>query len=109
HGKKTDIGFGVGGGIFGGGGFGAGGATRYKNTQIRPVLLLGYIDAYSELVDQLGGWPVEGASAANAQQSVIVNRPTRMFSQPSTQSRLVEPLDPGARLYPTGNKQGLMW
>ena len=95
---------------FGGGGFGAGGATGYNNTEIGQVIMLAYIDAYSQLVDQLGGaLPVEGASAANAQQSVIVNRPTRMFQQPTTTSRLVEPLDPGARLYPTGNKQGLMW
>ena len=111
HGKKTDIGFGVGGGVFGGSGFGAGGATGYNNTEIGQVIMLAYIDAYSQLVDQLGGaLPVEGASAAAAQQSVVVNRPTVMYSQPSTRSTVVIPVvNPGARLFPTGNKNGLMW
>src|SRR5215831_19628080 len=109
HSKKTDIGFGVGGGIFGGSGFGAGGATGYNNTEIGQVITLAYLDAYTKLVDQLGGLPAAGASAANAQQSVVVNRPTRMYSGPSTTSNQVRPLDVGARLFPTGNKDGLMW
>src|SRR5262245_7926906 len=109
HAEKRDIGFGVGGGLFGGGGFGAAGATGYNNTEIGQVITLAYLDAFTKLVDQLGGLPVEGASAANAQQSVKVNRPTRMYQQPSTTSTLVRPLDVGATLYPTGNKNGLMW
>jgi curli biogenesis system outer membrane secretion channel CsgG len=109
HGEKRDIGFGVGGGLFGGSGFGSAGATGYNNTEIGQVITLAYLDAFTKLVDQLGGLPVEGASAANAQQAVVVNRPSRMYSQPSTQSTLVRPLDIGARLYPTGNKNGLMW
>jgi hypothetical protein len=32
-----------------------------------------------------------------------------MFSQPSTASAPVRPVDQGMRLYPTGNKSGLMW
>jgi curli biogenesis system outer membrane secretion channel CsgG len=111
HGRKTDIGFGAGTGLFGGGGFGAGGATGYNNTEIGQVVMLAYVDAYSQLVDQLGGaLPLEGASAANAQQSVIVNRPIAMYSQPSTRSTVVIPqLAPGTALFPTGNKNGLMW
>ena len=109
HGKKTDIGFGVGGGVFGGGGFGAGGASGYNNTEIGQVITLAYLDAFTKLVDQLGGLPAEGASAAAPQQSVSVTRPTRMYEGPSTQSKLVRPLDPGARLFPTGKQDGLMW
>ena len=109
HAEKRDIGFGVGGGLFGGSGYGAAGATGYNNTEIGQVITLAYLDAFTKLVDQLGGLPVEGASAANAQQSVVVNRPTRMYQQPSTSSTLVRPLDIGATLYPTGNKNGLMW
>ncbi len=40
HSKKTDIGFGVGGGVFGGSGFGAAGATGYNNTEIGQVITL---------------------------------------------------------------------
>ena len=112
HSKKTDIGFGVGGGVFGYGGFGAAGASGYNNTEIGQVITLAYLDAYTKLVDQLGGLNpavAGGASAAAAQQMVVATRPTAMFSQASTQSPVVRPLDQGARLYPTGNKNGLMW
>jgi curli biogenesis system outer membrane secretion channel CsgG len=109
HAKKTDIGFGVGGGVFGYGGFGAAGATGYNNTEIGQVITLAYLDAYSKLVDQLGGLPAEGASAANAQQSVVMTRAGAMYEQASTQSKLIRPLDAGMRLYPTGEKDGLMW
>ena len=112
HSKKTDIGFGVGGGVFGYGGFGAAGASGYNNTEIGQVITLAYLDAYTKLVDQLGGLNpavAGGASAGAAQQMVVATRPTAMFAQPTTQSPVVRPLDQGARLYPTGNKNGLMW
>jgi curli biogenesis system outer membrane secretion channel CsgG len=109
HSKKTDIGFGLGGGVFNGG-FGAAGATGYNNTEIGQVITLAYLDAYTKLVDQLGGLPGPGAApAAAAQQMVVATRATAMFSQPSTQSQVVRPIDQGMRLYPTGNKNGLMW
>ena len=110
HSKKTDIGFGVGGGVFGYGGFGAAGATGYNNTEIGQVITLAYLDAYTKLVDQLGGLPGPGgASTAAAQQMVVATRATAMFTGPSTQSPVVRPVDQGMRLYPTGNKNGLMW
>jgi len=112
HSKKTDIGFGLGGGVFGYGGFGAAGATGYNNTEIGQVITLAYLDAYTKLVDQLGGLNpavAGGASAAAAQQMVVATRATAMFSQASTQSQVVRPIDQGMRLYPTGNKNGLMW
>lgn len=110
HSKKTDVGFGVGGGVFSYGGFGAAGATGYNNTEIGKVITLAYLDAYTKLVDQLGGLPGPGgASVAAAQQMVVATKATYMFSQPSTQSQVVRPVDAGMRLYPTGNKNGLMW
>src|ERR1051326_4132528 len=110
HGSKTDIGFGLGGGIFGYGGCGAAGATGYNNTEIGQVITLAYLDAYTKLVDQLGGIPGPGgAPGAAPQQMVVATRATTMFSQPSTQSPPVRPIDQGMRLYPTGNKSGLMW
>ena len=89
HGSKTDIGFGVGGGIFGYGGFGAAGATGYNNTEIGQVITLAYLDAYTKLVDQLGGSGAGGGAAA--QQMVVATRATQMFSQPSTQARPCAP------------------
>ena len=54
---KNDIGFGGGGGLgfFGGGGGAIGGG--YDNTDIGRIVTLSFIDAYTKLVDQLGGVP----------------------------------------------------
>jgi curli biogenesis system outer membrane secretion channel CsgG len=57
HSKKTDLGWGGGGGLFGG--FGAvAGASGYANTEIGQVISLAYLDAYYNLVVELGGNPV---------------------------------------------------
>jgi curli biogenesis system outer membrane secretion channel CsgG len=61
--RKSDLSFGGGGGGFFGGGFAAVGGGGYQNTDIGQVLVLAYLDAYIELVRQLGGLP-ENASAA---------------------------------------------
>src|SRR3546814_6370226 len=61
--RKSDLSFGGGGGGFFGGGFAAAGGGGYQNTEIGQVLVLAYLDAYTQLVRQLGGLP-ENASAA---------------------------------------------
>jgi curli biogenesis system outer membrane secretion channel CsgG len=66
--RKSDWSFGAGGGAdWFGGGFGAGGGG-YQNTDIGQVLVLAYLDAYKQLVNQLGGLP-ENASASAPQAS----------------------------------------
>jgi curli biogenesis system outer membrane secretion channel CsgG len=105
--KKTDIGWGAGGGLFGYSGFGAGGASGYANTEIGQVITLAYLQAYIDIVGQLGGLP-DNASAANAQQAVTVAKPARLFTTPKG-TKVVRSLDPGMMLYPTGNKEGMMW
>ena len=107
HADKTNLGFGAGGGIFGGGGFGALGATGYDNTEVGQVITVAYLQAYSKMVDQLGG--VQGGSANSPRQAVVMTRAGTMYAQPTTTSEVVRPLDEGMRLYPTGNKDGLMW
>src|SRR5262249_6968765 len=84
HSQKPALVFGSGAGIYGGSGFGAGGASGYNNTEIGQVITLAYLEAYTKLVDQLGGLPANGASASNAQQSVVINRPSRMYKAAST-------------------------
>ncbi len=105
--KKTDIGWGAGGGLFGGSGFGAGGASGYANTEIGQVITLAYLQAYTDIVAQLGGLPAN-ASAANAQQAVTVAKPARLFTT-AKGTKVVRSLDVGMMLYPTGNKDGMMW
>lgn len=62
--RKSDIGFGGGGGGFWGGGFAAAGASSYQNTDIGKVITLAYLDAYTKLVTDLGGLPVDPSAAA---------------------------------------------
>lgn len=105
--KKTDLGWGAGGGLFGYSGFGAAGASGYANTEIGQVITLAYLQAYTDIVAQLGGLPAN-ASASNAQQAVTVTKPARLFTTPKG-TKVVRSLDPGMMLYPTGNKEGMMW
>src|SRR5690606_6239443 len=67
HASKTDLGWRAGAGVFRGAALG-GGATGYANTEIGQVLTLAYLQAYTDMVAQLGGLPAN-ASAANAQQA----------------------------------------
>jgi curli biogenesis system outer membrane secretion channel CsgG len=105
--KKTDIGWGGSAGLFGGSGWGQAGASGYANTEMGQVITLAYLQAYTDIVAQLGGLPAN-ASAANAQQAVTLTRPARLFTTPKG-AKVVRDLDPGMMLYPTGNKDGMMW
>lgn len=62
--RKSDVSFGAGGGGFFGGTFGGVGGGGYQNTQIGQIIVLAYLDAYTKLVDQLGGLPEDAAVAA---------------------------------------------
>lgn len=105
--KKTDIGWGVGGGLFSGG-FAAAGVGGYANTEIGQVITLAYLQAYTNIVAELGGLP-ENASAANSQQALTMVKPGRLFANAAGTGKVVRPLDVGMMLYPTGPKQGVMW
>lgn len=107
HAKKTDMAWGGGGGLFGAGGLGALGGGAYANTEIGQVITLAYLQAYHDLIGQLGGLP-DNASVANVVQAVRVTKPARMFTSPKG-DKVVRSLDPGMLLYPTGAKEGMMW
>lgn len=61
--RKSDVGFGGGGGFWGGG-LAAVGGSSYENTDIGQVLVLAYLDAYKNLVRDLGGLPEDASAAA---------------------------------------------
>jgi len=112
HGSKTDLGFGVGGGWGNWGGFGGAGVSSYTDTDIGQVVTLAYIDAYTKLVNEMGGMPTadEGGAAAQApMQAVTMTRAGRMYTSASPDSKVVRSLSAGMMLYPTGNKDGAMW
>ncbi len=108
HAKKSDLGWGAGGGIFAGGFLGGAGASSYANTEIGQVITLAYLDAYTQLVDQMGGLSANAAADA-VRQAVTMTKNTNMYSEPTTQSEVIMPLEPGKMLYPTGDKKGMMW
>lgn len=108
HGSKEDIGFGVGGGWGNWGGAGGMGISNYQHTQIGQVVVLAYIDAYTKLVTELGGLSNNPAQD-NAQQAVSMTRTGHMYTTSSTKSAVIKTLSPGTMLYPTGNKNGVMW
>jgi curli biogenesis system outer membrane secretion channel CsgG len=105
--KKTDIGFG-GAGAFFGGALGGAGVGGYANTEIGQVITMAYLQAYTDLVAELGGLP-ESASAAGAQQAVRVAKPGRLLANAKGTGKALRDLDVGMMLYPTGTKDGVMW
>jgi curli biogenesis system outer membrane secretion channel CsgG len=62
--RKSDLSFGAGGGAGWWGGFAGAAGGGYQNTDIGQVIVLAYLDAYTKLVDQLGGLPDDAAAAA---------------------------------------------
>ena len=108
HAKKTDIGFGASGALWGSSGLGGAGVSGYANTELGQVITLAYLQAYTALVDELGGLS-GNASASNAQQAVEMTKPGRLFANAKGTGKAVRDLDPGMLLYPTGNKDGVMW
>lgn len=63
--RKSDLSWGAGGGgLFGGGVFGGVAGGGYQDTKIGQIIVLAYLDAYTKLVDQLGGLPDDAAAAA---------------------------------------------
>ncbi len=105
--KKSDLGWGGGGGLFSGGFLGAGGASGYDNTEMGQVIALAYLDAYTSLVNDLGGLQ-EAIGGQQAERAVVMKNAGRMFAGPST-GKVLKPLDAGSMLYPTGNKQNGFW
>jgi curli biogenesis system outer membrane secretion channel CsgG len=108
HAKKTDLGWGAGGGVGFFGGFAAGGASSYANTEIGQVVTMAYLQAFTKLVDDVKQIQPD-AKASNVSQSVAMAKPGKMYESASVKSKVVRELDPGMTLYPSGEKEGLWW
>ena len=98
----------MGGGLFTGHGLGGAGVGGYANTELGQVITLAYLQAYTDLIGQLGGLP-DDASAANASQAMRVTKPARLLANAKGTGSALRSLDPGMLLYPTGAKEGMMW
>jgi curli biogenesis system outer membrane secretion channel CsgG len=107
HAKKTDIGWGAGGGGFFGA-FAAAGASSYSNTEIGQVVTAAYLDAFVKLVEDVKQLEPD-SKADNVQQAVTMASAGKLFEKPSNSSTSLRDLKAGAVLYPTGEKQGPFW
>ena len=107
HAKKTNVGWGAGGGGYFGA-FAAAGASSYANTEIGQVVAMAYLDAFGKLVEELKE-KTPDAKKENVSQSVTMAKPGKMYEQANNKSKVVRDLDAGLTLYPTGEKSGIWW
>ena len=66
----------------------------------------------TELEDRLAARFAAGTrviTVANATQALSVTKSARLLANSKGTGKAVRTLDPGMMLYPTGNKDGLMW
>jgi hypothetical protein len=108
HGEKHDIGFGGQGKMWGASGMGGAGVGGYASTTVGQVITMAYLDAYTKLVDELGGLP-GSASAASSRQTATIRVGGKMFATASGKGKIVRSLDAGMTVFPTGDKVGLLW
>lgn len=104
HAVKNDIGFAVGGGWGFAGAVGGG----YEDTEIGRIVTLAFINAYTDLVTQLGGLE-PGAAQQAPQRAFQVSTATTLRQVADAKGGIVRALPVGLKLYPTGNKNGLWW
>lgn len=107
HAKKTDLGWGAGGGAWFGG-FAAAGASSYANTEIGQVVAMAYLDAMAKLIEEVKS-NTPDPKGDNVGQAVTMAKPGRMYESPDGKGKVVRDLEPGMMLYPTGEKEGVWW
>lgn len=108
---KNNLAFGGGGGVgFLGGGVGAVGGG-YDNTEIGRIVTLAFIQAYTNLVTELGLVRPGDAGTAQAApaKTFTAQRPVAMRVSAAAAAKVIRTLPAGAIVYPTGNKNGLWW
>jgi hypothetical protein len=103
--KKSDVSFGVGGFA---GWSGAGGGA-YANTDVGKVVGLAFLDAYRQLVTQMGGVDANVVAAAPRQSFVALAGGVEMKRSPSRSSSTVRVLDQGMMVFPLGAKEAMWW
>ncbi|WP_312136927.1 CsgG/HfaB family protein [Brevundimonas sp.] len=102
--SRSNMSWGVGAAGFGAGALGGG---AYENTEIGRIVAASFIQAYTDLVTQLGG--LSGNAAAEAPiQTYTVQQASTLRSSPNGGS-VVRALPTGLRLYPTGKREGVWW
>ena len=102
--KKSDFSWGAGGFA---GWAGAGGGA-YASTDVGKVVGLAFLDAYRQLVTQMGGLNADAVASA-PRQSFVAIASAEMKRSPSKSSSTVRTLDSGMMVYPLGGKEDMWW
>lgn len=103
--SRSNVSWGAGGGGFGAGALGGG---SYENTEIGRIVAQAFIQAYTDMVSQLGGLDDAPAAQAAPIQTFTVQQASTLRSSPNGGS-VVRALPAGLRLYPTGQRDGAWW
>jgi curli biogenesis system outer membrane secretion channel CsgG len=105
--QKSDISFGAGGGGGGWGGLAGMAGGGYSDTEIGKVIGAAYFNAFVDLVHYMQTQQ-PGQTAADAPvASQHVTAMVQVHSQPSIAAKIVYVLQPGASVYPTGQRNGI--
>jgi curli biogenesis system outer membrane secretion channel CsgG len=102
--KKSDLSWGA-GGFAGWAGVGGG---SYANTDVGKVVGLAFLDAYRQLVQQMGGMDANVVAAA-PKESFVAIAGVDMKRSPANGSSTVRKLESGMMVYPLGGKEGMWW
>jgi hypothetical protein len=105
--KKTDVGFGGGGGYEGWAGFGGLAGSGYTNTDIGKIIMAAYFNSFVDLVHYM-----QAQQPGQAQQNApiaaqTVTRDVQLRKEPSATASIVYTLHSGALVYPTGARNGV--
>ena len=103
--SKKDIGFAAGAGYGFGGAVGGG----YEDTEVGKVVTFAFLDAYRQIVGQLGGLPASAAAEAPREAFKVAVKSVQLKRSPSASSSAVRTLEKGDMVYPTGAKEDLWW
>lgn len=95
-----------GAGFLGGGGAALGG---YTDTEIGRVVTVAFIDAYTQMVTQLGIVDTGGSAAAAAPQRTYRTTQATPLRSRAGGGQTLRNLPSGAIVYPTGERDGMWW
>jgi curli biogenesis system outer membrane secretion channel CsgG len=93
-------------GFLGGGGAGLGG---YTDTEIGRVVTVAFIDAYTQMVSQLGVLDTSTTAAAAAPQRSYRTTTAAPLRSRANGGSVLRNLPAGATVYPSGEREGVWW
>lgn len=102
--SRNNLSWGAGGGAGFAGAVGGG----YESTEVGRIVSQAFIQAYTDMVGQLGLLEGGNAAAEAPVQSYLVQQATTMRTSP-TGGSVVRALPQGMRVYPTGQRDGMWW